>query len=291
MSETDNLPRSGSVGEKLRAAREAAGLSIADIAQQTRVNVRHLEAIEAGDNAALPAAPYSVGFVKAYARAVGADSVALAAEFRRGWDRSNFPTAEVVRYEPTDPARLPSRGFAWTAAVFALVIILVYAFWRQGLFTPEARTPQPEVAATTDAIPPIATPAPAPPQPAPPPAPAPVADGPVLLTATEPTWIRVYERAGTTLFQGELAAGQSYEVPATAVDPLIRLGRPESLRISVGGQEAPPLGPPARTVKDVSLKGASLLGRADGASPGAQPPVAAATPPADAGATPAPVTP
>ena len=40
--------------------------------------------------------------------------------------------------------------------------------------------------------------------------------GPVVITANEPAWIQVSERGGRSLFQAELAAGQSYEVPAAA---------------------------------------------------------------------------
>ncbi|MES2302439.1 MAG: helix-turn-helix transcriptional regulator, partial [Pseudomonadota bacterium] len=50
-------PRQASVGESLRAAREAAGLDIKQLALRTRVTVRHLEALEAGDYAALPGRP------------------------------------------------------------------------------------------------------------------------------------------------------------------------------------------------------------------------------------------
>src|ERR1700712_5623117 len=69
-------------GEKLRDAREAQGLSLAEIAARTRVPVRQLEAIEQGNYAALPSITYSVGFAKAYARAVGADEVAIARDVR-----------------------------------------------------------------------------------------------------------------------------------------------------------------------------------------------------------------
>ncbi|WP_409456254.1 helix-turn-helix domain-containing protein [Sphingomonas sp. J315] len=42
------------VGEKLRDARLAAGLELADIAGRTRVPQRHLAAIEASDYSGLP---------------------------------------------------------------------------------------------------------------------------------------------------------------------------------------------------------------------------------------------
>jgi cytoskeletal protein RodZ len=64
------------VGEKLRAAREAQGLGLAEIAAATRIPQRHLEAIEKSQYASLPSITYALGFAKAYARAVGIDEVA-----------------------------------------------------------------------------------------------------------------------------------------------------------------------------------------------------------------------
>ena len=52
------LPLDGA-GGRLRRAREAQGLSRADIAQRTRIPERHLAAIEQGDFAALPARTYA----------------------------------------------------------------------------------------------------------------------------------------------------------------------------------------------------------------------------------------
>jgi len=87
---------------------------------------------------------------------------------------------------------------------------------------------------------------------------APAAGGPVVLTATEAVWISVKD-GGAVLKQGELGAGQSYEVPANAVAPVLTTGKPEALRIAVGTAIAPAVGPAGETVSGVSLKAADLL--------------------------------
>jgi cytoskeletal protein RodZ len=46
-------------------------MSLAEIGARTRVPLRHLEAIEASNYGALPSPTYAVGFVRAYARALG----------------------------------------------------------------------------------------------------------------------------------------------------------------------------------------------------------------------------
>ncbi len=59
------------VGRALRAAREELGLSLADIAHETRMAIRHLEAIEDGRFDGFAAPVYALGFARNYARAVG----------------------------------------------------------------------------------------------------------------------------------------------------------------------------------------------------------------------------
>ncbi len=49
-------------GVRLRRAREAAGLSRADIAARTKIAERHLASIEEGNFAALASRAYAVGF-------------------------------------------------------------------------------------------------------------------------------------------------------------------------------------------------------------------------------------
>ncbi len=61
-------------GAYLRAAREKAGLSIGDLAGRLRMGGRQIDALEKAEYAALPTGTFLRGFVRNYARAVGADS-------------------------------------------------------------------------------------------------------------------------------------------------------------------------------------------------------------------------
>ena len=74
---------------------------------------------------------------------------------------------------------------------------------------------------------------------------------------------------GKTLFEGVLAAGQTYSVPQTAAAPLLRAGAPEALRINVGSAVAPPVGPAGKVASNVSLAPADLMRGGSGAGPGA----------------------
>lgn len=257
----DETGTEATVGERLRAAREAQTLSLEDIASRTRIPTRHLESLEAGDWSRLPAPTYSIGFAKSYASAVGLDRTEIGDQLRdeMGGSRRASTTHEV--YEPVDPARMMPKWLV--IGVIVAIIAVVAGLWYSRQQDLEGADEPAETAAEAPAAAPGAPPAASAPQP------AATATGPVVLTANEPVWIQVTERGGPTLFQGELRAGQSYEVPANATAPLLRTGKPEALRVAVGTADAPPVGPAATTVRDVSLLAADLM-RGQAATPPAQ---------------------
>ena len=49
MTETDEIETLPTVGEQLRAAREEQGLTLEELAEQTRIPRRHLESLETSD--------------------------------------------------------------------------------------------------------------------------------------------------------------------------------------------------------------------------------------------------
>ena len=254
------------VGERLRAAREEKGLSLEDVAAQTRIPQRHLEAIEASEWDKLPAPTYTTGFAKSYASSVGLDRTEIGEQLRAelGGQR---PMATVEVFEPADPARTMPKWlvFGGIAAVILLVVVMSWLN-RRSLDQPDDAVTN---AAAAAANAPAQTPAPSQA-----PAPTMTAQGPVVLNATEAVWLQVYQKGGATLFSGTLQPGQTFPVPATATAPLLKTGKPEALRINVGNAVAPPVGPPATTVRDVSLLPADLM-RGAGATP--PPPSPAAT--------------
>ena len=254
-------------GEILRAAREAQGLGVADIGTRTRVPLRHLEAIESGDYGSLPSPTYAVGFARAYARAVGADEVAIAQAVRIEVDRLGRRQPEYAPYEVTDPARVPSRGVAILAAGLALgLLVLAALYFGSGwLRSGVPSTPDAAPAAATRTVP------------LPMPAAAPAGTGEVVLTANDEVWMRVYDAANTTLYTGTLQPGERFVVPAGAEDPKIDVGRPDKLAVTLNGAAVPPLGTGERAIKDVRIGGAALAARLAGASAPAPTPTPSAT--------------
>jgi len=256
MTDSDEVEFGPTVGERLRSAREEKGLSLEDIAAQTRIPQRHLESLETGDWERLPAPTYTIGFAKSYASAVGLDRTEIGEQLRTemGGQRTDAAATEI--FQPADPARTMPKWLV-LGAIAAIILVVVVMSWLSNRSLEPEPSPADEPAAATAVQPPPSAPA----QP-PPPADA---QGPVVLTATAPAWIQVTD-GGRTLFSGELAPGQSYTVPQNATAPLLKAGKPEALRVTVGGAVAPPVGPAGRVASNVSLAPADLM--RGSASPG-----------------------
>jgi cytoskeletal protein RodZ len=266
-----------SAGQALFRAREAAGLTRAQIAEVTKIPERHLLAIEQDNFTALPARTYAVGFSRTYARALGLDEAEIARMVRAELDGAPpEATQRTATFEPGDPARIPSSAFAWIAAILAVGVIAAgYTFWRS-YYSPAAE------------LPPIAAETPAAPAPAVPAAPAPASSGKVVFTALEPgVWVKFYDATGQ-LLQKELALGESYSVPPTAQAPLLWTARPHALAITIDGKPVPKLAEKQTTLKDVPVSAAALLARQAAPLATAPRPVPAPAPRRAAAAAPSP---
>jgi len=259
-----DTPASGA-GARLRAAREAMRVDLPHVAAETRIPLRHLQAIEDGQFESLPSRAYAIGFSRTFAKAVGLDPAeitdAVRAELSDGTMRRTVPAQGM---EPGDPARLPSSGLAWAAAAAVVILAIgAFAFYRShfGAGIEPAPLLPPEPSASAPA--PVAAP----------PSPAPVPSGPVVLTATEDgIWVRLFEEGGARLTERTLARGESIEVPTAARDPRINTGRPDALAVTIGGQAVARLAETPQTISGAPVSAAALLAR------GAPAPAAAPTP-------------
>lgn len=234
------------VGQRLREAREAKGISIEDIAASTRIPTRHLLAMENGDWDKLPAPTYTIGFAKNYAAAVGLDRAAIGDALREemGGSRPIYSPVEV--FEAADPARTMPKGLVIGSLVL-LALVVAGLMWLRG------RSLQPDPVAE----PPAAN-APVNSNAAPSAAPPTATAAPVSIVANDRVWVDIRD-GQAILKQGEMAAGERFDVPPGAVAPTITTGKPEALQILVGQQTAPTIGPAGQRASGVSLKGADLL--------------------------------
>lgn len=249
-------------GTMLAEARAAAKLDLAEISARTRIPQRHLAAIEAGDYARLPSRTYAVGFSRTYARQLGLDERAIADQVRLDLAEGSpqGPPLRPDRFEPGDPARVPSRRLAWFSALAVVVLVAgAFTFYRT-YFSPGVG-PAPLTVPTAVETVGVAAGAGS--------APAAVAvGGPVVFTSlVDGTWVRFYDGAGNRLFEGQMARGQSFTIPAEAVNPQVWTGRPNALAITVGGRAVPKLAETETILKDVPVTAAALSARAPASRP------------------------
>jgi cytoskeleton protein RodZ len=243
------------IGEQLKAARTERGFTLNEVAAQTRVPIRHLEALETSDFASLPGSTYSLGFAKSYARFVGMDAATVATELRAELTQAGHAGFVPVTpdYEPADPARVPPRWLAWTAGALFVLGVIGYIAWRSYAFSPDmadigvAEEKAPSAPAKEAASAGMAA--------------APAASGAVVITATDTVWMKIYDADNKRVFESEMKAGDTFTVPADANNPMIVTGRPQALAVTIGGQAVPPLGEPDRTISDIGVSAAALLAR------------------------------
>ena len=265
-------PEPGGIGAQLQAAREARGLSLEELAAETRIPQRHRVTIEAGEFAALPARTYAIGFSRTYAKAVGLDDAEVADRVRIELDMQNHgPRYRADGFEPGDPARVPSRLLGWLSVIAVVLVLAALFVIFRPYFSPAADLPslleqeEAEQAAATSAAQQRAAPPPA----------AANARGAVVFTALEErVWVKFYDASGTQLMQKEMARGERYTVPADAEGPQLWTGRPDALAITVGGRAVPKLAEEERVMRDVPVTAQALLARgrpAAGAAPAASP--------------------
>lgn len=246
------------IGVQLREAREARGLTLAQVAAETRIPQRHLQTIEEGNFAALPARTYAVGFSRTYAKLVGLDQDAVAEIVRAELEAQEpFEVSRPASFEPGDPARVPSRGLVWVVAAAVILLLAGGYFFMRTLFAPAAELPslieQEEAeqaaaqrqAAAAPAARPTASPS-----------------GSVVFTALEEgIWVKFYDATGMQLMQKLMAKGESYTVPGDAEGPQLWTGRPDALAITVGGKPVAKLAEDDGVMRDVPVSAAALLGR------------------------------
>jgi cytoskeletal protein RodZ len=112
------------LGEKLREAREAHGYTLREVADNTRISVRHLEAIEADDYRPLPGGVFNKGFIKAFARYVGVDEAEALSDYMRQVNQQGSTAddeAPITRRHEVFVGDEPRRPFL--TVVLALIIL------------------------------------------------------------------------------------------------------------------------------------------------------------------------
>lgn len=227
-------PNMTNFGASLKKARESKGISLDQIALDTRIATRFLTAIETEQFHLLPGGIFNRGFVRTYAQKVGLDPDRAVAEYQQLTEvreHGDEPGTVTARR----PATVDRRLYSVAIGLLALLIGIFYFATResnQAAQTANLAAPPPETtAADFSAVPE--------PEPA---RPTPSAQAiTVAIEARERTWIKVKADGNSVLRREVLQPGMTRTFSAQAsID--ISVGSAGGLDLKINGQTARPLG-------------------------------------------------
>lgn len=233
-----------SVGRTLQQARVAAGLTVDDVSNATRVRLPIVHAIEADDFGPCGGDVYARGHIRTLAKAVGVDPAPLIAQYDadHGGRPAPTPAAPLFEAERIRPER---RGPNWTAAMVAAIVAVV-GFVGFTAFKGEDDGGAASVA--EGATPSTSKPATSKPKtekpedPKPDPSDSAIAAAPqdkvtVQVSATDgKSWISAKDRNGRLLFDGLLQQGDSKTFQDSEKINLI-LGDAGAIQLYVNGKK------------------------------------------------------
>jgi cytoskeletal protein RodZ len=114
------LDAGANIGQALKALREAKELSLTDIAEKTCVRRAYLQALEELNVDQLPSRPFAVGYVKAYAEALGASGELAVRQFRK-----DAPSPDEGLKAPVGVRKERDPRLSWLAGACAVVATAV----------------------------------------------------------------------------------------------------------------------------------------------------------------------
>ncbi|MFP4640333.1 MAG: helix-turn-helix domain-containing protein, partial [Guyparkeria sp.] len=126
-------PAGPSVGERIRQAREAAGLTAADLAQPLNLDLRVIENIERDALDDVPGRPYILAYLRSWAGQLGIDAEALIEQYNRQQGVAHgeiqggqHPTLAVMEDRRGGGTGVWGRLLGWLLAlVVAAIVVLV----------------------------------------------------------------------------------------------------------------------------------------------------------------------
>ncbi len=233
------------LGQRFRAAREARGLTLPEVAEQVRIRSVYLKAIEDEDWSAIGASVYIRGFLRTYARFLGLDAEATVAEFNLGEGeraaivRARGDIADVDR--PGGSRRLQLSPLIWIASLVAILLVAFVVY--NELTLPKApapigfaSTPSPSVTASAS---PTAVALASP-------ATVPSGGSDLVLRLTGLSWVRVTVD-GTVVAEGMLSAGAAKAFSGRKVTVLV--GNAGAVDLTVGGVDKGKMGADGQVVE------------------------------------------
>jgi len=112
------------IGEKLRRTRQEKGLTLEEARSVTKIRLRYLQALEAGEFDCIPGEVYAKGFLRSYANFLGLDGQELVEEFKRlkkeqGEEEREKEAGQAPR------ERLHASSIGWLAGGVLIILVAI----------------------------------------------------------------------------------------------------------------------------------------------------------------------
>jgi len=139
------------LGIDLKRIREEKGITLKEIADATRISLRHMQNLESGHYKDLPGGIYNRAFLRAYCEHLGIDTE----QILRRYAAETTPTAEKASKPDISVPQQKSRGgihptFLWSLMLALSVSGLYYSRgWIASVFSPYFREPAVQAIPTT----------------------------------------------------------------------------------------------------------------------------------------------
>ena len=235
------------LGERLRLARERAGLSIDDIAVRTKIQGSLLEAIERDDFEHVPGGLFVRGFLRAYAREVGLEPEAVVADYLDHYEPEPLASEDTVRPhadagQDVILAQPDFQGFSWRKVwpAIGVAAIIVGVFVTFGSGTRNAPVVEAQAVGTSGTTEPVPAAASA----------APTQPLTLDMRAKRDVWVAA-TGDGTRVMYRILKAGEQTTITARG-EITARVGDADALVYSINGVTGQPLGEPGE-VRDILM--------------------------------------
>jgi cytoskeletal protein RodZ len=156
-TEAPRPPASDSVGETLRAARQARKLEIDVVAKSLHIRPAQLKAIEENNIELLPGMTYAVGFVRSYANFIGLNGADIVHRFKA--EHGHDPAQSRLSFpQPVAESRVPDPMMVGVGAFLAVVILVLWTVYSNVHGGSTAKTadkipPAPVVTSVADSMP------------------------------------------------------------------------------------------------------------------------------------------
>ncbi|MGH2459210.1 MAG: helix-turn-helix domain-containing protein [Chloroflexota bacterium] len=263
-------------GDRLRRERTRRRLTIAQVAQATKIRERYLVAIEADDLEELPNPVFAVGFIQIYARFLGLSPEPFVRAYK---ERIGDLSASELGAEPARSAYVPPHGRSFLLPALLVVLLLAlagYLYQQVAMYASGSATnPPPRGTGIALVIPtplpspppppsPTATPRPPTPTPRPTAKPAtatPVAEAsPTAASSSTPSvgvridtvingrvWLQV-EADGKVIFSGILTSGDKRTWTADK-SLMLWSGNAGNVLVTLNGKSLGAMGPFGKVLK------------------------------------------